>query len=155
MSPIGFLGLPVTVRNRIYTDLLVPESVPNAKIFHKPVNINILFTNRQIHAESSNIFYSQNLFTLIETNDPGLVFDLPEDHVTIFARNPVNIDSCKRIAMTVEMYLFDNKLSGTSSMYLPNSKSPSSSKFPRICRAKGQNHAMGMHSSQLQLVDQD
>jgi hypothetical protein len=118
MAPIGFLDLPLTVRNHIYADLLVPQSVPDTKIFFEPININILFTNRQIYKESSDIFYSQNLFTVIETNDTSLIFNIPEKHVTIFARNLVNIEHCKRIAMTVEMYMFDNRLPAFSRMYL-------------------------------------
>jgi len=119
MACIGFLDLPITIRNQIYAEILIPEKIPDTKIYWN-VDKSILFTNRQIYEESSEIFYSKNLFVVIETNDPSLIVDVPDENVSIFAKNPVNVANCKRMAMTVEMYMFDNRLPTTSCMFTSN-----------------------------------
>jgi hypothetical protein len=118
MPPVGFLDLPLTVRNQIYTNLLVPELILDLKICWE-TSIDILFTNRQIYEESSDIFYSKNLFVIIETNDADLIAEIPNENVSIFAKSPATVSNCKRMAMRVEMYMFDNSLPATSSIYTP------------------------------------
>jgi len=118
MPPVGFLDLPIIVRNQIYANLLVPETIPDTKSCWE-TSIDILLTNRQIYEESSDVFYSKNLFVVIETNDPSLITQLLDEKVSIFAKNPVNVGNCKRMAMKVEMYMFDNRLPTTSSMSFP------------------------------------
>jgi hypothetical protein len=70
MSNKSFLDLPVTVREQIYAELLVPPVTHKGEYVFRPddVSTGILYANRQVHAESSYVFYSKNLFVVVESD---------------------------------------------------------------------------------------
>lgn len=74
MRTITFLDLPATIRMQIYTELLTPRASPRKRYVFQPEDIatSILYTNRQIYAESSDVFYSRNLFVVIKTDSHTL-----------------------------------------------------------------------------------
>jgi hypothetical protein len=120
MPRIEFLDLPLTVRLQIYSDILIPECVSEPKNYRK-TSLDILYTNRQIYVESSDVFYSKNLFVVVESNDPGYIHNLPKEEVSIFSRNPMNSQNCKRMAMRVDMYIHNQRLPTISSQYFISS----------------------------------
>lgn len=85
MASKGFTDLPVTVREQIYAELLIapaiedpgilPSSPKNFNLVKGPtksrkhVSTGIMYTNRQIYIESSDLFYNKNLFTCVHFND--------------------------------------------------------------------------------------
>ncbi|KAJ6256879.1 hypothetical protein Dda_8749 [Drechslerella dactyloides] len=78
----GFLALPREIRNRIYSyvvlfddplltqeaidDICRRESPTGAEIGVAPpgVDLSVLRVNKQIHEEASNVFYTQNIFSI-------------------------------------------------------------------------------------------
>ena len=111
MTYLRFLDFPVTVRDQIYTELLVPPivQVDEHHITQGPPSINILYTNKQIYAESSDVFYSKNLFTVIRTNSLQLLCEQPRSKMSIFAepKDPLKITQSHRFAMTMEILGMD------------------------------------------------
>ena len=97
----------MTVRDQIYNELLVPPivQIDEHHITQGPPSINILYTNKQIYAESSDVFYSKNLFTVIRTNSPQLLAEQPRSKTPIFAepKDPLKIAQGHRFAMTMEL----------------------------------------------------
>ncbi|OAG09404.1 uncharacterized protein CC84DRAFT_1212843 [Paraphaeosphaeria sporulosa] len=71
MSPKSFLVLPVTIRERIYTELLVPPPSHGGEYLFRPSDVatSILYVNRQVYAESSDILYSKNMFMIVRSNN--------------------------------------------------------------------------------------
>lgn len=70
-TPSPLLHLPLEIRRQIYAHLLTPRPSPTAfqLTFPRP----ILLTNRQLHAEASEILYSHNTFSLeMEPTSPPL-----------------------------------------------------------------------------------
>ncbi|KAF2451883.1 hypothetical protein P171DRAFT_478904 [Karstenula rhodostoma CBS 690.94] len=67
MNPKSFLDLPITVREQIYTELLVPPAAREGQYLFRPndVSTSLLYTNRQVYAESRDIFYAKNLFIIV------------------------------------------------------------------------------------------
>lgn len=70
MSPKSFLDLPVTIREQIYTELLVPPAAQEGDYLFHPSDVatSILYTSRQVYTESSDIFYSKNLFMVVRSD---------------------------------------------------------------------------------------
>ncbi|KAL5395560.1 hypothetical protein PMIN04_005251 [Paraphaeosphaeria minitans] len=67
MSPKSFLELPTTIREQVYTELLVPSTAQERQYLFRPNDVatSILYTNRQVYAESSDVFYSKNMFMVV------------------------------------------------------------------------------------------
>lgn len=79
MSLRSLLDLPVTVREQIYSELLVPPPpTPECHYVFRPADVStgIMYTSRQIWEESSYIFYAKNLFVSIHC-DPYISEGLP------------------------------------------------------------------------------
>jgi hypothetical protein len=118
MTYLRFLDFPVTVRDQIYTELLVPPvfQVDEHHITQGPPSTNIIYTNKQIYAESSDVFYSKNLFTVICTNSPQLLCEQPRSKMPIFAepKDPLKVAQCHRFAMTMELLGIDQETSSKS-----------------------------------------
>ncbi|KAF2740277.1 hypothetical protein EJ04DRAFT_572556 [Polyplosphaeria fusca] len=105
MPPGAFLDLPILVREQIYLELLVPPIIEEDQAIKQETPCtNILYANRQIYAESSHIFYSKNLFTVVCCNYPNLIKGRHRKEVPVAYNiiSPVKIAQCKRFAMTLE-----------------------------------------------------
>ncbi|KAF2867777.1 hypothetical protein BDV95DRAFT_175437 [Massariosphaeria phaeospora] len=121
MMNFRFLDLPSVVRKQIYRELLVPPTfVLNGLVEQRRPSTDILYTNRQIYAESSDTFYSRNLFTAVSTNvyahlwtKTTFVFPKPcsGDEEGTLTRGvtlwkiprPRTIAQCTRFAMTMDV----------------------------------------------------
>ncbi|KAJ9668293.1 hypothetical protein H2201_001723 [Coniosporium apollinis] len=69
-----------------------------------------LYTSRQMHSESSGTSNPGNLLVLIESNDATLIDDIPEGEIPILAKQPSKTCFTNKIAMTLGLYHFDNRL---------------------------------------------
>ncbi|KAF2470014.1 uncharacterized protein BDR25DRAFT_343256 [Lindgomyces ingoldianus] len=117
MARRQILDLPVSIRDQIYTELLVPPVVQVDKetITQECPSINVLYTNRQIYAESSNILYASNLFTIITTNSPDLFNKLPRARTPLIEiKHPSRIAQTHRFAMMAEFLDLDTQIPSKS-----------------------------------------
>jgi hypothetical protein len=107
MPCLRFLDFPVTVRDQIYAELLVPPivEVDEDHVTQLPPSINILYINKQIYAESSDVLYAKNLFTVISTNCPQLLCEPLRSKTPVFAepKDTYKTAQCHRFAMTIEI----------------------------------------------------
>lgn len=108
MTPFRFLDLPILVRDQIYTELLVLPITEsgNEIVFQEAPPTDIFYTNKQIYAEASDIFYSQNLFTVVSTNyDEEILEKKTRQNIPIFCepKDTSKIAHCSRFALTIEI----------------------------------------------------
>ncbi|KAF1967839.1 hypothetical protein BU23DRAFT_281537 [Bimuria novae-zelandiae CBS 107.79] len=131
MDPKGFLDLPDTVREQIYTKLLVspaieitgdiPAGTIHCSDTHRCIHTSILYTNRRIFNESSNILYAKNLFIIFNFNNhesPELASKITET----FRRIPFRgieetrkIVSRGRFSMVVNLFSVGRRLDTSGS----------------------------------------
>jgi hypothetical protein len=124
MAALRFLDLPTIVRDQIYTELLVPPVIKHEDgcITQDPACIEILFVNREIYAEASDIFYSKNLFTVISSNSKskvGVFEDLNRDKLRIMydVKDATKIAQCNRFAMSMEILILNRLYKATSTPF--------------------------------------
>jgi hypothetical protein len=113
MAHLRFLDFPITIRQQIYTELLIPifDRDAEGKFAHDITNTSILFVNRQIYAESSDVFYAQNLFAVISSNTDENVAEITREKTPIFVyvENPSKVAQCPRFAMSMEIFNLTQK----------------------------------------------
>ncbi|KAF2182035.1 hypothetical protein K469DRAFT_252649 [Zopfia rhizophila CBS 207.26] len=121
MDCLLFLDFPVTIRDQIYAELLVPPvtKADNQTYTKEPLSTSILYTNKQIYAEASDILYTKNLFVVIMTNDPETFATLHRGHIPtiVQVKNSSKIAQCQRFAMTMEFLLSSHKLPSISTTF--------------------------------------
>ncbi|KAJ4305709.1 hypothetical protein N0V90_001240 [Kalmusia sp. IMI 367209] len=97
-----FLDLPLTIRQQIYSELLVPL-LPEQ------------FLHIQINAESSDIFYAKNLFTVISFNNQHQPENILAHAIRRMALctvdDPNKLASCSRFAMTMDILVIGRRIS--------------------------------------------
>ncbi|KAF2122884.1 hypothetical protein BDV96DRAFT_593366 [Lophiotrema nucula] len=149
---LHFLDLPELVRNQIYNELLVPPIYEsNGKFKQDRPFIDILYTNKQIYAESSDILYSQNLFTIISANlfdDFGDV-DRAKIPIILDVKDPDKIKRCARFAMELEFLTHtsvDAKAEGTPMIVI------SARALPHFASGIVQKYRFHSHGSGMLLV---
>ncbi|KAF2710124.1 hypothetical protein K504DRAFT_252064 [Pleomassaria siparia CBS 279.74] len=113
-----FLDLPVTVRDQIYTELLVPPiiRIDHDHVTQERLSVEILHVNKQIYAESSDVLYAKNLLIVISANSPALLDELTRDKTPIISepKDPRKIVQCHRFAMNFELVGIGCQLCATS-----------------------------------------
>jgi hypothetical protein len=127
MTAASFENVPVTIRERIYDELLTFSTTQSTDKGRAPSSIlcSLLFLNRQIHAEVIG-FTKAQLPVLIKTNDPEFVEKIvgerkgPKPNYSFISQSrSANGSILKRIAgslisMEIEMYMCHNHLDGES-----------------------------------------
>jgi hypothetical protein len=123
MTVNSFINLPITIRERIYDDLLTfPTTLSTAKGQAPSSTLcNFLFINRQIHAEVIDFIRSQ-LPVLIKTNDPEFVEKILSERggLPIVSQLRSEDGSISRlmatplVSMEIEMSMYHNHLEVTS-----------------------------------------
>ncbi|KAF2689169.1 hypothetical protein K458DRAFT_383828 [Lentithecium fluviatile CBS 122367] len=103
---IGLLDLPLTIRQQIYEELLLPPITQkeDGKLSQEDATVDIFYTNRQVYAESSDVFYAKNIFIVISSNTDTLFEQGTYEKTPVFrkVRDPRKITQCPRFAMTME-----------------------------------------------------
>ncbi|ORY07008.1 hypothetical protein BCR34DRAFT_29501 [Clohesyomyces aquaticus] len=114
-----FLSLPSSIRNQIYQELLVHPVLPDdGSLVKEHLTTSILYTNKQIYAESSYIFYSRNLFTVVLVQSPSEETPrLPSESCPAIT-NLATIARCRRFAMKVDIYGMERLYGGFTAAFV-------------------------------------
>ncbi|KAF2796018.1 hypothetical protein K505DRAFT_359699 [Melanomma pulvis-pyrius CBS 109.77] len=113
MVYLRFLDFPVSIRDQIYAELLVPHiiKVDEFNVTQSLLFTDILYTNKQIYTESSDVLYTRNLLIVISTNSKTLLAEQTRNKTPIFSvpKNPSTVTQCHRFAMTIELIGIDDE----------------------------------------------
>ncbi|KAF1962279.1 hypothetical protein CC80DRAFT_542596 [Byssothecium circinans] len=107
MAHLRFLDFPLTIRQQIYTELVVSPFSRDAggSFAYEDTTTGIFYVNRQIHAESTDLFYSKNLFVVIRSNSTENLAEITPKKTPLFleVRNPSRIAQCSWFAASIEI----------------------------------------------------
>ena len=123
MTATSFNTIPTTIRERIYDNLLTFSTTQSTAKGQAPLSplCNLLFLNRQIHAEVIKFIKAQ-LPVLIKTNDPEFVEKILAERggLSIISQLRSEDGSISRpmaapvASMEIEMFMYHNHLEVTS-----------------------------------------
>ncbi|KAF2644104.1 hypothetical protein P280DRAFT_515074 [Massarina eburnea CBS 473.64] len=117
---VRFLDFPLTIRQQIYTELLVSpfHQDDEGNFAHKTTSTSILYVSRQLYAESSDIFYAKNLFVVIRSNRAQNLSEIIPKKTPFFleVKNPLRTAQCPRFAASVDVISIDEKASENSKL---------------------------------------
>lgn len=123
MAAISFENVPITIRERVYDELLTFSTNQSTVRGRAPSSAlsKLVFLNRQIHAEIIN-FLRRQLPVLIKTNDPEFVKKILGERKGVQIISQLRSEDgaiSKQIAesltsMELEMYMYHNHLDATS-----------------------------------------
>lgn len=123
MTATSFNNIPITIREQIYDNLLTFSTIQSTAKGQAPSSPlgNLLFVNRQIHAEVIDFIRSQ-LPVLIKTNDPEFVEKILAERGGLSIISQLRSEdgfvsrqmAIPLVSMEIEMFVYDNHLPVTS-----------------------------------------
>ncbi|KAF2005696.1 hypothetical protein P154DRAFT_570995 [Amniculicola lignicola CBS 123094] len=115
LSAFRFLDFPVSIRDQIYTELLVTHLIEGKLMRYQKIPPNaILFVNGQFYVESRYIIYAKNLFVVVNSNCYNLRANplrRPGQRIPFLHKNErglinfkaEDVKQCPHFAMTLEI----------------------------------------------------